>query len=319
MKYVMTKWALGASAALALILSAPAAQAQDKGAGEKAGRSIDRGIDRTGEALDRTGDKLERAGDRAGRAMDEAGEDMSSATAEISAGCSRNYKKFDRDGNGKVSKAEFTRVPSAFGEPEQLYSSRDTNQDGSLSQTEFCSGWTTAGVGSSALGSGYGSMHSAMGAKGMGAADCRSKFRVFDQDNNGRITDDEVAGWPRFNTRQGASLSDRGTSAAGAGQGSGQVQLPATESQFCSALQDSDSGSKGSTQGSEGSMDRGSRATDQPGSDRPGSGSDQPGGTGTGDDDSDTPGSGGSRTPGSGSGTPGSGTGSGGTGGGGGR
>ena len=92
-------------------------------------------------------------------------------------------------------------------DPEGVFRSRDHDGDGSLTVSEFCSGWRSAsgpaegsgpGVGFAASmspgrGSGTGQLRA--GASMMGAR-CGQHFDAFDTDHDGKLTTQEFATWP---------------------------------------------------------------------------------------------------------------------------
>jgi Ca2+-binding EF-hand superfamily protein len=56
-------------------------------------------------------------------------------------GCQRNFDAFDANRDGKLSAEEFAAWPHVRGDAQSLFAARDTDGDGIVTQTEFCSGW----------------------------------------------------------------------------------------------------------------------------------------------------------------------------------
>lgn len=54
--------------------------------------------------------------------------------------CLEQFELFDRDGNGRVSPQEFDDLSHPHADPATIFRLRDANDDGFLSQGEFCSG-----------------------------------------------------------------------------------------------------------------------------------------------------------------------------------
>ena len=54
--------------------------------------------------------------------------------------CADNFKLFDANHDGVVSKDEFMAQRHWRGDPEQIFAARDKNGDGVLTEEEFCSG-----------------------------------------------------------------------------------------------------------------------------------------------------------------------------------
>lgn len=54
--------------------------------------------------------------------------------------CTENFKLFDENQDGKVTKAEFMRYRHWRADPEQVFTARDQDGDGALTEAEFCSG-----------------------------------------------------------------------------------------------------------------------------------------------------------------------------------
>ena len=54
-------------------------------------------------------------------------------------GCRERFAALDTNGDGLVSVDEFLVRPHECEEPEQVFSLRDGNRDGSLTESEFCS------------------------------------------------------------------------------------------------------------------------------------------------------------------------------------
>ncbi len=53
-------------------------------------------------------------------------------------GCQDRFKAMDTDGNGQLSKDEFTSVPHHRGDAEAMFKARDKNGDGVITPDEFC-------------------------------------------------------------------------------------------------------------------------------------------------------------------------------------
>lgn len=121
--------------------------------------------------------------------------------------CAEHFAAFDDDDDQRVSLVEFNLRPHADTDPAGVFSGHDANGDGSLTETEFCSGWrgapgamTTsgpsmmqgAGVDS---GHGYSMGHRRMGGPMMGMR-CEQHFDVFDVNRDGKLTKDEFAARP---------------------------------------------------------------------------------------------------------------------------
>ncbi|KAK9278498.1 hypothetical protein L1049_028064 [Liquidambar formosana] len=95
----------------------------------------------------------------------------------------RVFKRFDANGDGKISAAELAEVLKALGsdssleEVGRMMEELDTDHDGSISLTEFadfCKGSITGGEDSS--------------SDGGGERELRDAFELYDQDKNGMIS-----------------------------------------------------------------------------------------------------------------------------------
>jgi Ca2+-binding EF-hand superfamily protein len=121
--------------------------------------------------------------------------------------CAENFSAFDDNGDGRVSQDEFNARPHDNPDPVGVFRSRDHDGDGSLTGSEFCSGWRGASGPADASGPGMG-FGAGMGpgrANGMGhrraggpmmGMRCVQHFDAFDADHNGKLTKDEFAAWP---------------------------------------------------------------------------------------------------------------------------
>lgn len=54
--------------------------------------------------------------------------------------CAQNFRVFDANHDGRVSKPEFLAHPHLRANAEQIFAARDSNGDGFLTEAEFCSG-----------------------------------------------------------------------------------------------------------------------------------------------------------------------------------
>jgi Ca2+-binding EF-hand superfamily protein len=56
--------------------------------------------------------------------------------------CEAHFARFDTDGDGNVSAAEFAALPHPHGDAQAIFAARDQNQDGQLTKAEFCASWS---------------------------------------------------------------------------------------------------------------------------------------------------------------------------------
>ncbi len=121
-------------------------------------------------------------------------------------GCAENFKAFDDNGDSRVSEDEFNARPHAHPDPMAVFRGRDRDRDGTLTETEFCSGFRGAGPTPTGAGSvadqrtggpRHGHQmreHRAPGT--MMGARCDQHFDAFDTDHDGKLTQDEFGAWP---------------------------------------------------------------------------------------------------------------------------
>ena len=123
--------------------------------------------------------------------------------------CAENFRAFDDDGDGRVSRDEFDARPHPHHDPGAVFRDRDGDGDGALSEQEFCTGWRSSAPGMGP-GSGMGpgghmgpGSGMGMGPKGRGrpmgpmkGMRCEQHFDAFDADGDGALTKEEFTSFP---------------------------------------------------------------------------------------------------------------------------
>jgi Ca2+-binding EF-hand superfamily protein len=143
---------------------------------------------------------------------------------EVRPGCSENFGAFDGNGDGRVSPDEFEAAPHARPDPAAVFRDRDRDADGSLTESEFCSGWRGgAGTGPKGAMAGGRMQHRGPGGPRMGPR-CDQHFDAFDTNRDGSLTKEEFAAWPHVHGDSDVLFDER----------DGDRDATLTRTEFCS-------------------------------------------------------------------------------------